>query len=82
MCVFVALVTQHAMRMRQIVNRGPAPIYNIFPRNLINGTIFEKKKKITEHKICVLIPLQLLSEIFLILLRTEQNRIKNILVFT
>jgi hypothetical protein len=27
--------------------------YSVFPHNLINGTIFEKK--VTEHKICVLI---------------------------
>jgi len=32
----------------------PAPLYNIFPHFLINGTIFEKEK-VTEHKICVLI---------------------------
>ena len=29
----------------------PAPLYNIFPHYLINGIIFEKKKKrVTEHK--------------------------------
>jgi hypothetical protein len=32
----------------------PAPLYNIFPRYLTNGTIFDKKKD-TEHKMCVLI---------------------------
>jgi len=32
----------------------PAPLYNVFPHYLKNSTIF-KKKKITEHKICVLI---------------------------
>ena len=32
----------------------PVPLYNIFPHYLINGTIFEKKK-VTEHKMCVLI---------------------------
>jgi hypothetical protein len=31
----------------------PAPLYNIFPHNLIKGTIFEQK--VTEHKMCVLI---------------------------
>ena len=31
----------------------PAPLYNFFPRCLINGTIFGKKN--TEHKMCVLI---------------------------
>ena len=29
----------------------PAPLYNIFPHFLINGTIFEKEK-VTEHKMC------------------------------
>jgi len=32
----------------------PAPLYSIFPRYHINGTIF-KKKKIIAHRICVLI---------------------------
>jgi hypothetical protein len=32
----------------------PAPLYNIFPHYLINGTIFEERK-ITEHKMCVFI---------------------------
>jgi hypothetical protein len=39
---------------------SPAPLYNIFPHYLINGTIFGKKKekkekKGTEHKMSVLI---------------------------
>ena len=38
--VLVALVIQHAMRVRHIV-MFPAPLYNIFPHYLINGTIFE-----------------------------------------
>ena len=29
----------------------PAPLYDIFPNYLINGTIFEKV--VTEHKMCV-----------------------------
>jgi len=34
----------------------PATLYNIFPHYLINGTIFEKrKKKVIENKTCVLI---------------------------
>jgi len=31
----------------------PAPLYNIFPHYLINGTIFGEK--VAEHKMCVLI---------------------------
>ena len=33
----------------------PAPPYNTFPHSLINGTNFERKKKVTEHKTCILI---------------------------
>jgi len=54
-CVSVALGIQHAMRMRRhIVMLWSAPLHNtFFPHYLINGTIFEKK--VTEHKMCVLI---------------------------
>ena len=54
----------------------PAQLYNIFPHNLINGSSF---KKVIEHKMCVMIYLQLLSETFLIL-RTKQDMIKNIYI--
>jgi len=42
--VFVALVTQHAMRMRLIVICGLGCPKIFFLHYLINGTIFEKKK--------------------------------------
>jgi len=42
-CVFVALGIQHAMRMRHFVILWPVRLYNIFPHNLINGTIYFKK---------------------------------------
>ena len=54
----------------------PAPLYNIFPHYLINGTIFEKKLLNTK---CVFwFSLQLLSETFLILRRNERDMIKNV----
>jgi hypothetical protein len=43
------------MLMGYIVNLWPAPPYNIFQHYLINGTIFERKKKVTEHEMCVVI---------------------------
>jgi hypothetical protein len=50
----------------------PAPLYNIFPHYLINGTIFEKKKLLNTK--CVFrVSLQLLSEKFFILRGTERD---------
>jgi hypothetical protein len=52
----------------------PAPLYNIFPHYLINGTTFEKKLLSTK---CVFwLSLQILSETFLILRRNERDMIK------
>jgi hypothetical protein len=67
--VFVDLVIQHANA--PYCNLWPAPFYIIFPHYLINGTIFEKK-------IVFWFSLLFLSEIFLILRRTEWDMIKNV----
>ena len=52
----------------------PARLNNIFPHYLLNGTIFEKKKKVIEQKKCVF-SLQLLSETFLVLSRIQRDTI-------
>jgi hypothetical protein len=63
-CVFATLDIQHAMGMRQIVI---CSALKYFSYSLINGTIFEKKKKDIEHKMQVLIFSTVLSEIFIVL---------------
>jgi hypothetical protein len=56
----------------------PAPLYKIFPHYPINGTIFGKKKKLLNMKCVFRFSLQILSEIFFILRRTERDMIKNV----
>jgi len=72
LCVCVALVIQHAVRMRHV-------IYNIFPHYLINGTIF--KTKLLNTKCAFWFPLQLLSGTFLVLRRTERDVIIYIYIY-
>jgi hypothetical protein len=51
-CVFVALVIQHAKRMRLIIlycHLWPVRLYNVFPHYLINGTIFGEKSYWTQN---------------------------------
>ena len=76
-CVSVALVIQHAMRMRHIVHLRPASFYNIFfPHYLINDAIFGEKLLNTK---CVFgFSLQILSETLLILRRNERDVIINV----
>ena len=73
--VFLDLGIQHAMRMHHIVICGP-PCSMIF-FHIISKQRFSEKN-VTEHKPCVRFSLQILSEIFLILGRIEQDMIKNV----
>jgi len=54
----------------------PALLYNIFPHYVINGTNF--KKKLSNIKCVFQFSLQLLSETFFILRRSERDMNKNI----
>jgi len=75
-CVCLALVIRHEMRVRHIV------ICGLSVSTIVFSTLSHKRhgflKTVTENKMCVLISLQLLSEIFLILRRTERDVIKNV----
>jgi len=54
-------------------HQWPAPLYNIFQHYLINGTILEKG---IDPKLCVLLPIKLFSEKFLISRRNERDMTK------
>jgi len=73
-CVFLALGIQHAMRMGIIIlSSVTCRLYSIFSHLMI-GMIFEKKKLNIKH--IYWFSVQLVSETFLILRRTERDLIK------
>ena len=92
-CVFVASVIHHAKRMRHIIlssvaclavpyfttlycHLWPVWLYHILPHYLKNGTIFWKMLLSIKGLFCF--SPRLLSEIFIILRRTERDVIINI----
>jgi len=54
----------------------PARLYSISPHYLVNGTIFEKKKKVLKTKCVFGLSLHCSSETFLILRINERDMIK------
>jgi len=75
--VSVTLLIQHAKRMRRIVwSFCPVWLCHIFPHYLINGTIIGGKKMLLDIKCVFWFWLQILSEIFLMLRKTERDVIK------
>jgi len=74
------LCIQHAMHMGHIVICGLSGSTILFPHYFIKGKIFGKT--LLKIKCVFSFSLQLLSEIFLIPKRTEQNMIKNVYWFS
>ena len=71
-CILVALGVQHARLMRHITFPNVSClIVHCFPRYLTNGTI--SRTRYWTHKYVFRFSLQILSETFLILRRTEPN---------
>jgi hypothetical protein len=75
-CVSVALVIQHAMRMRHIVTCGLSDCTIFF--HIISQMAQFSKKKLLNIKYVFLRSVQILSETFLILIRNEGDMIKNV----
>ena len=72
---YVALDTQHAIRMRCIIPSSVACMaVQYFPHYLINGKIF--RENVTEHEMCILVSSRILSETLIIPMRTERDMIR------
>jgi len=79
-CAFVALVMQHATRMRNIV--WGLPSSTVFSHIILQTALFFPKKRVLNIKCVFWLSLHLLSETFLILRRTERDMIKKVYSFS
>ena len=77
-CVSIALIIQHAMRMRRIVICCLSGCTIFFPHYNINGMSFEKKNKLLNIKCVFWFPIQIWCKIFLILRRIQRYIIMNV----
>jgi hypothetical protein len=68
--------------MSHIVICGLSGSAVFLPLYLINGTILGVRGEVIEYEMCILIALQLLSETFLILRKSERDMIKNVYCFS
>ena len=73
--VFVALSFQHAMRVRRLSSLA-CPAVQYF--STLSHKRPDFRKRAIEHKMCPVIFIQLLSEPFLILRRTERDIMKTV----
>jgi len=76
-CVCVALVIQHARRMRRTVMSSVACLA-LQDFSTISHKWNDFRKNVLEHKMCGRFALQILSEIFLILRRIQGDIIINV----
>ena len=76
-CVSVALVIQHAKRMRRILLSSVACLALPYFFALSHKRYYFRKK-IIDHKVCVWFPLQILSETFLNVRRIARDMIINV----
>ena len=77
MCVCVALVIQHAKRMRRIISSSRA-CQTVPYFSTLSHKRQDFRENVTEHKMCVLIFSTTLSSTFLILRKIGRDMVTNV----
>jgi purine-cytosine permease-like protein len=78
-CLSVALVNQHAQRMRRVIFSSVASLTLLYFSTLSHKRHdYGERKKLLNIEYVFLFSLQILSATFLILRRTERDIIKNV----